>query len=376
MYKIITHEEAIKKMREINPNYTILSEFKGWRESVTRKCNICGDIRTVKARTIIEKNHGKLRACPVCAAKERAEKYRKTHKQFIEELKSINPNIGILTEYTVNDKKVKCKCLIDGFEWDATPHSLLGGHGCPECYRKRENRRTNEEFVSELKAKHPNIIPLEQFTLASKNIMLKCSICGYEWQTSPNVLLNREYSGCPKCINHAPVSEEEMIDRLSKCNPYVKYIDGYNGILPHANFECLKCGHKWSTSTNSVLHGRGCPKCNISHGEKEIIRILNSLKIDYKFQYKFDDCKNNRCLPFDFFIPSKNLCIEYDGIQHFTPVRFSKKSTEEEIKNSFESLKMRDEIKNAYCKDNDINLIRIPYTEYNNIENILNKYIS
>ena len=58
------------------------------------------------------------------------------------------------------------------------------------------------------------------------------------------------------------------------------------------------------------------------------------------------------------------------------PIRFSKNATQEQINNDFESRKRRDKIKDNYCKNNDITLIRIPYTDFNNIERILNKYIS
>ena len=167
-----------------------------------------------------------------------------------------------------------------------------------------------------------------------------------------------------------------MIERLKLVNPNVLYIDGYSGIEYHANFECLKCGHKWNTSVNSVLQGKGCPHCNLSHGALEIKRILDNLSIHYETEYRFNDCKDNRSLPFDFYIPSKNMCIEYDGEQHFMPIRFSKNATQEQINNDFESRKRRDKIKDNYCKNNDITLIRIPYTDFNNIERILNKYIS
>lgn len=53
--KITKQESAIKKIKETNPNYTILSEFIGWRDDIKRKCNICGDIRIVKARSLVEK---------------------------------------------------------------------------------------------------------------------------------------------------------------------------------------------------------------------------------------------------------------------------------------------------------------------------------
>ena len=81
-------------------------------------------------------------------------------------------------------------------------------------------------------------------------------------------------------------------------------------------------------------------------------------------------------MPFDFYLPEYNVCIEYDGIQHFEPTRFNKKMTIEEANDNFIQQKFRDEIKNNYCKNNNIKLLRIPYTEYDNIEKIINKYLS
>ena len=115
MRTIVNKDDAINKIHKANPNYTLLSDFNGWREDITRKCNICGDVRTVKARSLIEKNHGKIRICPVCAAKERAKQKCKTHNKFIEELVSINPNIDVLDEYVNSNTKLKCRCKIDGY---------------------------------------------------------------------------------------------------------------------------------------------------------------------------------------------------------------------------------------------------------------------
>ena len=81
-------------------------------------------------------------------------------------------------------------------------------------------------------------------------------------------------------------------------------------------------------------------------------------------------------LPFDFYIPDKNLCIEFDGIQHFEPTRFNKKMTHEEAIENYNQQVIKYNIKTNYCKNNDINLLRIPYTEFKNIESILNKYLS
>ena len=82
-------------------------------------------------------------------------------------------------------------------------------------------------------------------------------------------------------------------------------------------------------------------------------------------QYKFDDCKFKYVLPFDFYLPQYNCCIEFDGEQHYKIIKhfggFDK----------FVDTKIRDTIKNEYCKNNDIKLIRISYWNFNNIEKIL-----
>ena len=94
--------------------------------------------------------------------------------------------------------------------------------------------------------------------------------------------------------------------------------------------------------------------------------LLNN-NIIFVYQKTFSNCKFKRNLVFDFYLPEQNICIEYDGAQHF------------KINKHFggiESLKLqqkKDEIKNEYCKNNNINLIRIKYNE--NVENELNKKI-
>lgn len=118
-------------------------------------------------------------------------------------------------------------------------------------------------------------------------------------------------------------------------------------------------------SANSHLQGSGCSSCNESKGEKEIAKFLNKYDINYDRQHKFPDCKNIYTLPFDFYIPSMRTCIEFDGEQHFHPVRHFGGIM------AYESLKINDKIKNDYCEDNYISLIRIRYDQIDDIYRIL-----
>ncbi|MDN6718822.1 MAG: hypothetical protein L0L51_09540, partial [Lactococcus lactis] len=102
-------------------------------------------------------------------------------------------------------------------------------------------------------------------------------------------------------------------------------------------------------------------------GEKTISDILNSLNIKYTNQKRFSECKYRQTLPFDFYAYNENskLLIEFDGIQHFKSIDFF--GGAEALKDT----KLRDQIKNNFALSNNIPLLRIPYTEQDNIKQIL-----
>ena len=73
------------------------------------------------------------------------------------------------------------------------------------------------------------------------------------------------------------------------------------------------------------------------------------------------DCKYKQPLPFDFYLPQKNICIEFQGEQHY----------KERSLYYSEDIVIRDNIKKEYCKKNNIKLIIIPYTAIDNIPKFL-----
>lgn len=112
-------------------------------------------------------------------------------------------------------------------------------------------------------------------------------------------------------------------------------------------------------------------RSKMSYGEILIHDILNEYKILFIFNKSLKDCKNKSKLRFDFYIPSRNLCIEFDGIQHFKPVSIFGGL------DGFIDTKLRDGIKNTWCHINNIKLIRFNYLQskediYEQIKNTLN----
>lgn len=103
--------------------------------------------------------------------------------------------------------------------------------------------------------------------------------------------------------------------------------------------------------------------CLVSKGENKIINLLSENNIDFIAQKTFDTCRfldTNRLAKFDFYINNQYL-VEYDGQQHF----YSSTGWNNEEK--FEKTQQHDAIKNQWCKENNIPLIRIPYTHLNNL---------
>jgi predicted component of viral defense system (DUF524 family) len=127
---------------------------------------------------------------------------------------------------------------------------------------------------------------------------------------------------------------------------------------------CEKHG-KFNVLVFNHMKGTHCKKCKSSSGEELIINFLDKNKIEYNYQHSFSECSYKRNLKFDFYIEDKNTCIEYDGEQHFVPVDVF--GGEE----SFNIQKKLDNIKNFFCEERDIKLIRISYFEKENINDIL-----
>lgn len=139
---------------------------------------------------------------------------------------------------------------------------------------------------------------------------------------------------------------------------------------------------EWQDRLIHILEGDWCPICSgrqldyveskksLSIGERAVERYLLNKGWSYISQHSFPNCKNINVLFFDFYVPHLNLSIEFDGKQHFEPVEIF--GGEE----SYESQILKDEIKERYCFDRKIRLIRINRTNYVNedLDAILGTY--
>jgi hypothetical protein len=261
--------------------------------------------------------------------------------------------------YIDNRTKVIIKCPTHG-DFSQTPEKHLMGHGCPKC--SKNNKKTTEEYIKQCKTIHGDKYDYDDviYNGAKKYIIIICKKHGKFKQIAYHHLNG---CGCPKCAN----KNKDVSTIIQTCNDIhnnkydyskMKYINNrlkVKIICPiHGTFE--------QNLSNHIDKKQGCPYCNESHGEKFINHQLKIHNINFIRQFKFNNCKNIRNLTFDFYLPDINTCIEFNGIQHYETVKYFGGLFK------LKYIQHNDEIKESFCKQNNIKLIKIKYDE-----NILEK---
>lgn len=273
-------------------------------------------------------------------------------------------------KYESNNSNLQMKCSKHGefvTTWTRIPR---GVHICPKCAGRLTELEEVKKALFEI---NPNIeIISTEYTNNKTPLTLKCKIDGEVWVNSFAYL---HKGGCPVCAlkkigDDKRYTIERVKSELFNISPDITIIskDYYRSDY---KLDCVcEKGHEFQACWNNLKQGKACPICRHSKLEKRIYSYLSENEIDFETQKRFDDCRKSKPLPFDFYIPELNLCIEADGIQHYETNDFF---------GGEEGLKIRQEydgIKNEFCESNGINLLRIRYDEIDIIPQILEENVT
>lgn len=277
------------------------------------------------------------------------------------------------TEYINNVQKLQYVCPKHRNKGvlEITFANFTRGKGCIYCGGRA--RKTHDEYVKELAVKKPTIEVVGKYKSLKTLIEHKCLVCGYNWNVLPDNMLNSP-NGCPRCGKRARLTQPDLMKRIKDIDPSIIVVGEYSNTFTPMRFKCVVCGKEWMAKPNNIFNGKGCSHCKSSKGELKISLTLDKMGIQYVEQKRFNDCKYEAELPFDFYLEAKNMCIEYDGLQHYKPCTFGGIS-KERAKQAFELTKLKDAIKTNYCTEHGLKLLRIPYWDYCNIEKILSSFI-
>lgn len=303
-----------------------------------------------------------------------------TAKEWIDKVQTIHDGkYGYdKVEYVNAKTKVIITCPIHG-DFEQTPDKHQQGRGCPKCaieYKANLLKSNTQEFIQKAMKIHGNRYDYSKvnYVKASEKVEIICPIHGSFYQR-PNDHLSGY--GCIKCAN-----DKMHYERVKNTDTFIeqanvmhnnKYdyskINYYNA---HTKV-CIICpihGEFWQTPA-SHLKGSGCPICKESKGEQKVREYLNLHNINYIDQYEINIDKNinfSGKAYLDFYLPDYNIAIEYNGIQHYIPIKYfggELKFNEYQIP--------RDNFIKNYCEKHNIKLIILKYTD--DIENILSTSI-
>ena len=284
--------------------------------------------------------------------------------------------------------RLKIKCDYCGKDYTAASNNYwrcLGKDACNNCKHlkyKEEGKRSRDDILKSvndfcLDKGYILITNIQEDFKACDDVQYECPKHGLITTTISN-LSNKH--GCRQCkyeshsneYKHSSDFVKETIESINGniwLNP-----DGYTGINDrNLRIKCGTCGkHEYTTSFGNYYYHDVimCPHCSArqpSDGEKIIAEILDKYNIKYIPEMRFDDCRDKKPLPFDFYLLDYNLIIEFDGPQHFE---------EKDGWTSLEITQRHDQIKNKYCETHGIDLLRIPYWEGHNIEEIILKKLT
>ena len=362
-------EEDIKAVVEAKGKIFVGAEYKKegnlYLSIVKYKCPFhqdCG-VQTIDFNRIKKTNE----LCPKC-------RFENNKNSFFEQFSQLNKPYEIIGDYIDNDTEIEVYCRECNVTFFSKPKNLLrAANNCPECKRKANSLRgrlTHNEFVNKMKDLYPFIEVIGNYVDSITPVELYCHKHDCRFFAKPAKYLYKHGKQCCPLGYPSILSNEEFTDRLDdRFNGKIICLEKYKGRFEKHKFKCLEHDYVWETTPNTLYQGKGCPMCTISTGEMAIENYLNKHNINYVYQMRFDDCRDKRTLPFDFYIPSLNTCIEYDGESHYDLHFYEYRVQEPE--SALEETKRRDKIKNNYCLEHGINLLRIPYTQKQNINKIL-----
>lgn len=307
--------------------------------------------------------------CPICREKHTIWTYNLVKKYFKKH------DCKLLSKKFKNSQqklKYKCSC---GNVHQIKFYHFLQGHRCKNCGRKKQQKkqRRSYEYVKKYLEKHDCELLADNYKNGKQKLKYRCS-CGNISYICFDAF--KKGSRCNEC------GKERTAEKLRHSYEYVKkYFKDYDCKLiskeyknnrQKLKFRC-QCGNIAIKIFSDFKRVPMCQKCCSSKGEIKIRKYLKNKKIKFKREFRFDNCRNKQPLPFDFAIFYNNelhYLIEYDGVFHYEIVEGM--TTKEDLK----AQQKRDEIKTHFCKENDIKLIRIPYWEFENIEQILEEKLT
>lgn len=354
----------------IKDGYCIDTEWNGPGHKYKWMCNIghtwFASFYNIKRKTW----------CPICSAKIANHK-RSLSKNDYYSFAKLKGGRCLFVGNGINDKSSLWECK-EKHTWNTSFNCIKNCKTwCPKCAIKN-------------RAEKHRLKDVNYHNVAEKNNG-KCLFIGSGsgdnsaiWQCDKNHTWNSCYDNvkqgywCPYCAGNRHKTEDDYHTLAKKYNGKCLFV-GKSVDDNSTKWQCEK-GHIWAASYSPIRKGHWCPKCWIGKSQNLVYHIIQELFPTFKVEqdfFNFPWLKTNKKKKqhIDIYIPELKLAIEYDGKQHFKPVRFGGISEERAIKNLKIAKRLdrrKTKVINKHPEDVKY-FIRIKYTEELTKENIIDR---
>lgn len=272
-------------------------------------------------------------------------------------------------------KKLEIKCLECGLKKEYKKYyDLIYKKNPCICnsnssqYKSIQYKKELEEYFKETK----DFTFIEWTELiqdkARPGVKIKCNNCNQFFEKRISSFIKNKK--CPYCVSKGSPNTLSISKRLEDKGYTLlsEYISQDKKVLIRHN----ECGFIWKvkpSNFSNFLNYNSCPQCNrrISKGEKIIRDYLIKHNICFDREISFN-WQSNKLFRYDFYLPAYNLIIEFNGRQHYEETNIFTNSLADNILH--DKIKIEEAIKNGFY------FLVIPFTQINNIENILNKWFN
>jgi len=356
----------VKQQFEIYGCEMISTEYDNSHSNLEFKC-VCGKISKMTYMGFLQSS---VKKCITCSKKQAGNTQRHDYT-FIKQQFNIYGCTLLSEEYVSCDSKLEfiCKCKRIG---TTTYYIFIKSQykQCSMCSYEQsaDNQRIDYDFIFN-EFKKGNCILLSQIYISNDIPLEYICECGLSSKISYSAF--KQGSRCKDCGNlkrkNAMKHDYNDIKNYFEQNGCILLSETYINCKSPLKYICI-CGNESTINYKSFKCGDRCG-CIKSYGETKLIDTLNALQIKYTTQHTYPDCKNIRCLPFDFYVNNKFI-IEFDGEQHFKSVKLFGGETK------FRKRIEYDHIKNMYCIKKNIPILRISYLELDEIPFIIDIYVT
>ncbi|AYV77057.1 MAG: DUF2726 domain-containing protein [Barrevirus sp.] len=356
--------DFIKKQFELHGCTLLSTVYSGYNSELEFLCK-CGRTGKTIYTTFI---HSQYKQCGACSREQTAKKQRLSYDYVFNVFKEGGCTL-ISEEFLGTTVPVQyiCEC---GNQSEILFWNFKNGRRCKDCRKKGGPPRLEYDYVKNFFAERNCTLLSELYETAGKLLDYICE-CGKQSKISYNAFRDGHRCwdcGIKKTADSRRLTLQEVQDFFKQNNCTLLSTTYVNNSSP-LEYICV-CGNKSTICFSSFQQGHRCG-CIRSKGETMLAQILDKLKLEYTRQHTYPDCRNVYCLPFDFYVyyNGRIFLIEFDGLQHFKFVeRFGGAD-------GFAQRIEHDHIKNTYCIDNDIPILRISSKEIDNMDFILKIYM-